>query len=333
MAEQRRDRNRRLILVAVAALAGATAIGYREWPGGDIGAKAAAPGRAHVDAAAAGQQSTEHPGGPAHERPAPRPLPPPGTPLAQTFDKLKARADAGDAAAASRLYHDLHRCHEMQRKQRNIERRAAALLDRDTRKLLPEELEDHDRMLQSLQEDLQEIHAYGDPCAGMTREQVDSLVPVTLRAAQLGDVKAIDCYVGSYFGAMPGLLDHPEWLADFRGNTAPLFDIAVHRGDWGAVELLHQAFGNFSYGTPGAQAFAPDAASDYRYLRLERLGARDVRFAAKLDRELDQVAAGLTSAQVAVADAWAGDAYARYFDGTPSDEVSNGANICEASDE
>ena len=37
-------------------------------------------------------------------------LPPPGTPLTQIFDQLKARADAGDADAATRLYEDLQHC-------------------------------------------------------------------------------------------------------------------------------------------------------------------------------------------------------------------------------
>jgi hypothetical protein len=41
-------------------------------------------------------------------------LPPPGAPLKDIFDDLKARADAGDAAAASRLFHDLQRCAEAQ---------------------------------------------------------------------------------------------------------------------------------------------------------------------------------------------------------------------------
>ena len=47
-------------------------------------------------------------------------LPPPGTPLAEIFGELKARADAGDAAAASRLFQDLQQCAEAQRLGRSL---------------------------------------------------------------------------------------------------------------------------------------------------------------------------------------------------------------------
>ena len=46
------------------------------------------------------------------------PLPPPGLPLGQIYDGLKRRADMGDAEAATRLFHEVHRCLEVRRTRR-----------------------------------------------------------------------------------------------------------------------------------------------------------------------------------------------------------------------
>jgi hypothetical protein len=126
---------------------------------------------------------------------------------------------------------------------------------------------------------------------------------------------------------MPGLIDHPEWLADMRNGVAQMLDYAIGQGDWVAAELLHHAYAGMLRENPAGQAIQPDPAMDYRYLRLERLGATGA-FVPKLDRLLADAANGLTPQQIADGDAWAGDTYARYFSGSTSNEVANGANIC-----
>jgi len=70
---------------------------------------------------------------------------------------------------------------------------------------------------------------------------------------------------------------------------------------------------------------------DYRVLRLEQLGATGA-FADKLAPEIAAAAKALSPAQAADADAWASDYYARYFN-SASNEVANGVNICQISDD
>jgi hypothetical protein len=171
------------------------------------------------------------------------------------------------------------------------------------------------------------VARHGAHCAGATKAQLESLVPVMFRAAQLGDVRAISCYGASGFDSMPGLLDHPEWLADMRDYVPSMYDHALRHGDWVAVELLRQAYDGVFVETPAAQSIHADPAMAYRYLRLELLGASGT-FVQKLNTMLAVATNSLTPQQIADGDAWASDAYARYFAASSSNEVSNGANIC-----
>jgi hypothetical protein len=253
-------------------------------------------------------------------------LPAADAPLADIYNDLKARADAGEAAATTRLYREVQACWASQQAQRAI----AGVLP-----TLPQNVGDVAVVHQGgqgmevhLLDDLQALVARNATrCAGATKAQLDSLVPVMIRAAQLGDVGAINCYAGSGFAQMPGLIDHPEWLADMRNGVAQMLDYAIGQGDWVAAELLHHAYAGMLRENPAGQAIQPDPAMDYRYLRLERLGATGA-FVPKLDRLLADAANGLTPQQIADGDAWAGDTYARYFSGSTSNEVANGANIC-----
>jgi hypothetical protein len=260
-------------------------------------------------------------------------LPPRGTPVAETYEQLKIRADSGDATAASRLYHDLHRC----RMARTFQQIIDARLDRElpseagTTRLSATEIKRRQTALDSMQEQLDFVRDNEALCAGLGDERINSIVPASLRAAQLGDLRALDCYVGSDM-ALPGLLDHPEWLTQFKENLPNLMDAAIERGDWVVVELAHHAYAGAFPDTPRGQLLGADPVMDYRYLRLERLGAGGT-FITKLDRMLNEASRQLTPQQVADGDSWAQDQYARYFAGSSSNEVSNGANICQMADD
>jgi len=260
-------------------------------------------------------------------------LPPPGTRLSETYDQLKNRSDAGDAEAASRLYHDLHRCRLARAYQQIIDER----LDRefpnesDSARLSAQEIKRREAALGSMQEQLDFVRDNEALCAGLGDERINSIVPASLRAAQLGDLKALDCYVGADL-SMPGLLDHPEWLTQYKENLPGLMDAAMTHGDWVVVELKHHAYAGAFPGTPRGQLLGADPAMDYRYLRLERLGASGT-FITKLDRMLNEASRQLTPRQVADGDSWAQEQYARYFAGSSSNEVSNGANTCQLADD
>jgi hypothetical protein len=253
-------------------------------------------------------------------------MPPPGTPLVKEFDALKARADAGDAVAASQLYRDVQRCRTAGDQARTIAQVSRQLPDPNGEAGIVAFRPAGQTAVRMLSEMRVFVNANAGRCADATQAQLDALVPAMYRAAQLGDVRAIDCYAGGGFDLMPRLLDHPEWLADLR-DIPQMFDDALRRGDWVAVELLHDAHAGLFRETPAGHVITADPALDYRDLRLERLGATG-DFAQKLDRLLADAMSDLTTQQVADGDTWANDTYARYFAGTSSNEVSAGANIC-----
>lgn len=261
------------------------------------------------------------------------PLPPPGAPLAQTFDALQARADAGDVQAASRLYHDLHKCARLQQ----IRRTLPIIVAMDPGHPRPEaqsadDLKREQRVLDWEQRDLDFVRDNEPLCDGLDKQQLDSIVPAALRAAKLGDEQALDCYIGSSSHQMPDLLNHPEWLTDYKRNAPALVQSALHNGDWVIVGLLQFAYqGGFDASFLN-QMIDPDPVMYYRYLRLQRLGASG-NFADKLDKLIDQAARQLSAAEITDADAWASDTYTRYFNGSSSNVNHNGVNTCRGSDE
>ena len=254
-----------------------------------------------------------------------QPLPDPSAPLVAVYAVLARRAAAGDAAAASRLYRDVQRCAEARQQARVI-----TAIARNVPDLAGESaavvMRGHEAEVHMLGDMRAFVNRSAGLCSGATRVQLDSLIPVMFTAAQLGDVAAINCYAGSGFNMLHGLIDHPEWLRDMR-SAPQMVEYALRQGDWVAVELMHHAYAGVFRDTAAGQAVQPDRAMDYRYLRLERLGASG-EFAQKLDRMLADATATLTRQQIADGDAWANDAYTAYFGGSSSNEVANGANIC-----
>lgn len=252
--------------------------------------------------------------------------------LKDVYADLKRRADANDAAAASELYRDLRRCQMEQELSRGLPQWVGGELDRDTSGETPEQLKLHEQFLESMQREIAFVQRNAAFCADTDAETLVQLAPATLKAAQLGDLTAIRCYIGNEIQMVPGLLDHPEWLGDFKRNALPLAQYGFEHGDWGTAALLGHAYGGSFSSSFFSQVVKPDPLQAYQYLKLQTLGARG-EFAQKLQNQVASAADGLTSDQISQADAWAQDMYARYFDGTSSNELSNGVNTCGRFDE
>jgi len=249
-----------------------------------------------------------------------RALPSPGIPLAQTYAGLKARADAGDAAAASRLFRDTYRCVMAQERLRDTPSIAARLLEDDTSKLSAEQLTRREKYLANLQDVLRKAQRDSQLCEGLDENQL-LLTPVMLEAAHLGDVSASTCYVSGYMLSDSGLFDHPEWLSEYKNNVLAIAESAVAQGDWGVVAQLQHAYAGDGYTMLGLrQIVGPDPAQNYRYLKLRRLGANDEN-ATYYDKELSNAAHRLPADQVTAGDAWAEDTYLRYFAAAPENTV------------
>jgi len=205
-------------------------------------------------------------------------------------------------------------------------------LDHSLKPATPEEVTQQERFLAQAQHTLDLIQQNQALCNGIEPSQLEAIVPVMLEAAQGGDRRALNCYVGADFTSMPGLLEHPEWLTQYKQNAMALAQTAYQQGDWVAVGLLQQAYAGVFEASFLGQLLGADPDQAYRYLKLQRLGATG-DFVAQLDEQLAEAEKTLSKQQIAEADAWAHGAYAEYFNNSSSNELSNGVNVCDSIDD
>jgi len=260
-----------------------------------------------------------------------KPLPPPGTPLKQTYDELKARADAGDAEAASRLFQDAQRCRRVRQLTRLTPQMAKRWLDEKTDGATAENLQVTDAFLGMAQSQLEFLRSNATLCSDAP-EQVDSSLPLALLAGQLGDLAAANCYVGGgdTFGIPSGVVDHPEWLSEYKKNALAYADAAVEKGDWTMVSQLAMAYEGNVPSLLG-QVTGVDATMTYRYLALSRLGVQDNgkdQAITHLDARLKAMAENLTDEQKLAAADWARNAYQSYFTNHPKNPAHNSFTVC-----
>ena len=255
------------------------------------------------------------------------PMPAADTPLKETFADLQARAAAGDAAAATRLSHDLGRCSRLRSTQWKNSGTADDLLGKKTDGMSEAQLRTYQILLDTMATRQQEAKKTETLCAGADQAMLDSLVASVAQAAQLGDTDARACYLsrGPTLDTRT-LLDHPEALQDYRGAATSMIDAGITAGDWRVVDLLKNAY------EPGAQGLlaglvGADPVQHYRYLKLYRLGAESFRIPT-LDKQLAAVAANLTPAQVADADAWAQSSFQQNFKGPSTAAAPQGWDPC-----
>ncbi len=255
-------------------------------------------------------------------------LPPPNAPLAQVYADLKARAVAGDAPAASRLYRDVGRCLHARDVLTNQTRTASWMLEDDTSKLDANELSRREQRLGTIQDELSKARASSSLCDGVMPEQLQ-LAPVALRAAQLGDAQAADCYVSAGLTTGGGLLDHPEWLQDYKDNAMSLANTAVEQGDWTMVGQLQRAYAQSNNAGLLGQVTGADPSQAYAYLKLRSLGAVTPQGSSFLNRQLTDAAQGLPTGAVTEGDTWAQNTYQQYFGTNPQINTPRGFNPCQ----
>ncbi len=258
-------------------------------------------------------------------------LPPPSTPLKQSFAELKARADAGDTAAASRLFNDIETCANVQR----LNQLMPFLSNRlgDIGNAPPGGGPRGNGMLGMVQRGLDFADKNAALCADVGSEQMAALVPATLQAAQLGDAQAADCYVGANLNTWPDVLNNPNWVTDYKSNALPLATAAVQQGDWTMVGLLASAYaGGVRNNNLLNQVTGSDPSLAYSYAKLMSLGQPAGSTSNRATANLNTLAGQLTSDQVQTADAWAQNAYKQYFNATPRDSgaVANAMRACQA---
>ena len=239
-------------------------------------------------------------------------LPPEGVPLARTFDTLKSRADAGDADSALRLFRDLQRCRYTAWANQQVASNAKNALTQNVSGLSGTELDNREKQLSEMQTLLDQARKNQLLCDGTNAQQLQQIVPITQRAAQLGDDRAAECYVSGRYLMQDGVVDHPEWLTDYKQNAISVSDQAIARGNWMMVAAVADAYGAQTISRSFSRVTGQSPAMAYRYLKLETLGAspQDVDY---FQQQLDEASRGLDSEVIAVENAWAQDTYRRYF--------------------
>lgn len=290
-----------ILLIAGIAAAAAFYLGRARAPSPEVeaGRERATP----IDAPARKAAPMTRPGAVSSTRKG-DPLPPAGTPLKDAFAELQSRAEAGDAAAASRLLRDVNRCNRLRGSEWKNVGASDELTEKNTDGMTPAQLRTYQILLDAMELRQQGVRKTQELCADASPQMLDSLVPNIALAARLGDEDARACYLGR--GPLydsRSLLDHPESLQSYREDARSLIDSGLAAGDWRVVDLLQQAY------EPGAQGLlagvvGSDPLQHYRYLKLYRLGAEPHRI-AQLDRQLASAAANLSPDQLAQADEWA----------------------------
>ncbi len=242
--------------------------------------------------------------------------------LRDVYADLKRRADANDAAAASELYHDLRRCRFEQLTAQMLPNWVRGELKGDISNATEEQLAMHEKALEGMQHEIDFVQRNAPFCDDSDPDMINQLAPASLKAAQLGDEKALTCYVSGMLLHMPGVLDNPTWLTDFKQNALPLAEQGFQNGDWHIVSLYANAYsGSFVSGLFG-QLTGSDPVRAYQYFKLEQLGAR-AEFLKGMTDQANDAAVDLTAEQIAQADGWAQDMYSRYFSGMPSEDLRN----------
>lgn len=246
------------------------------------------------------------------------PMPPPGAPLASSFDALHQRAKAGDAQAATRLTRELARCITTNR----INGTASVLTRMSTEVLADKEKFDKldSRQQQQaiehaeqVQRGLKTAKENAALCEG-TDVYVESgaIYEASLMAADLGDHAAALCYARGLYG-------HPkDWASTtavqrYRENAQRLMAEGIQRGDWRMAKLMAEAYSSQG-GRVGLFRYLNmyDPAQALRYDHLLLLAASDDE-KETYQRMIAAWMEQMPNADLAAASAWADRTFKKHF--------------------
>jgi hypothetical protein len=206
-----------------------------------VEAKPVAPvenARAARASSPAGQPVPVSPGA-AVDTPAPLPLPPPGTRLADVYDELLERARRGDARAACRLAADLGRCRNAPmmpgggRGVRRIERRIARIDDEQRR----EAMIDMVATAESWREQAAQV------CDGLTEAQLSQAFALQVQAATALPELRLRAVLQPAVDHMFPASDLEQWQ-QYRQLAQPWLEQAAAEGDMAAIMALVRVHGD-----------------------------------------------------------------------------------------
>jgi len=266
------------------------------WLFHDIGTHASTPPAAHIAVIASPQPRTAAPAtGPAsagHVVLANDPLPPADAHVAQVFDGLKQRADAGDAHAACRLAIELLRCRNLPLMQMVVGGSDRGSNDNEAAFARNGNLAAANWFAQAKLD----VIAARQRCKNVSPGQTALAAFYLRQSARAGIGDAIVRYVdGQGFDAqaMFGVLQDPSFDA-WRREAPALALRALQQGNPAAVVLLYSAYSGDGALFAGLVRDDPVQARTYRVL-MERLHNRPPSPDASLTPEQQEAADGLAA--------------------------------------
>jgi hypothetical protein len=240
------------------------------------------------------------------------PLPPPGTPLKDTYAILAARARSGDRAASVRLFHDTAKCRYVD----NFHRSLPLIMPMLLAITKPRRSADADKrsvgMLDTVQRKVDWVKKTEPLCDGADPASSRNSPDWMRIAAQQGDPEAIDCYLDQDFGDVTDAIRHLHWLGDFQRIGPEMASEAVANGDWKAVYLLASAYDGGNGMRWLDQAIAPNILQAYRYAILLDMGWPGQAY---VHDRIQTLADRLSADEVTTAKEWAQDVFANRFHG------------------
>lgn len=261
-------------------------------------------------------------------------------PLKAKLADLLARANAGDAEAASRLFRDMEHCKHAQQVSEALARPPSHIPPHSP----SDHEEDHEQQIfeaeaefRSRERNLQLERDNVTFCADLNDADYDQVLPMSsilLQAALGGDTVAAGCYLE--FGMVQDqhlVANHPEWVFDYQQNAIRVANIAIEQGDWTAVEILQWSYQGRPEADLLSQVTGQDDIQDYRFSKLLRLGAPLTEPVKDFyDRLIANLATQIGTDEQRNADAWALDIYQRYFSANQPAKPTEGLYACRTDD-
>jgi len=246
--------------------------------------------------------------------------------LAALHASLAAAARAGDGNAAIQIHRLTERCKKVERTLRTASR---VINLPDNFHGPSTQFGKADEMLEWMQKQLDEIAPLMPSCEQVTDAQLNELPEWTVLAAKAGDENAVQCFIGMNLATMGDFLDHPAWLQGYKAGVPAAIDMAVRNGDWHVVGLLENAYGGNIDNFLISQVLHLDPAQQYRYLKLQWLGATaEARAQYNMDARVGDLAHQLSPVQLQQANDWAAQTYRTSFSSSPSDSTLNSNSFC-----
>lgn len=212
-----------------AALASGTTPGTEAAETSPIDDLAAGPANADDNAASAGANGAD--GAPQSW---PHALPSAGTPVAEAFDELYARAKRGDMGAACWLGQELQRC---------AQARTSATYAADMERMAAQQSETPDRAVGMITNMEARARQLGEGCADLQPEQLDKAFELRLSAAKAKPELRVPMVLEPSLDRANFLGDLERW-AEYKRLALPWLEQAAHEGDAPALIVLARIYGD-----------------------------------------------------------------------------------------